>query len=35
MQLIEIDAENVTKVHLDDNNAIPYCYNLLKMSKYS
>ena len=32
MQLSEIDAENVTKMHLDDNNAIPYSYNLLKYS---
>ena len=35
MQLTEIDAENVTKMHLDDNNAIPYSFNLLKFSKYS
>ena len=32
MQLSEIDAENVTKIYLDDNNAIPYNYNLLKYS---
>ena len=29
MQLTKIDAENVTKMHLEDNNAIPYTYNLL------
>ena len=32
MQLTEIDAKNVTKMHLDDDNAIPYSYNLLKFS---
>ena len=35
MQLTKIDAENVTKMHLEDNNAIPYSYNLLKFIKYS
>ena len=35
MQLTEIDADNVTELHLDDNNSIPYSYNLLKFSKYS
>ena len=35
MQLTEVDAENVTKMHLDDHYAIPYSYNLLKFSKYS
>ena len=35
MQPSEIDAENVTRMHLDDNIAIPYSYNLLKFSKYS
>ena len=32
MQLRKNDAENVTKMHLDDNSAIPYSYNLLKYS---
>ena len=32
MQLSEVDAENVTKMDLDDNNAIKYSYNLLKYS---
>ena len=32
MQLSEIDAENVTKMDLVDNNAIPYSYYLLKYS---
>ena len=34
-QLIEIDAKNVTKMHFNDNNGIPYSCNLLNFSKYS
>ena len=35
MQLTKIDAENVTKMHLEDKNAIPYSYNWPKFIKYS
>ena len=36
MQLKEADAGNMKKcIFCDDNNAIPYSYNLLKFCKYS
>ena len=37
MQLTEVDAKNVTKLHLDDNNAIHtviICLNSVNIHKY-